>query len=147
MLKRILIIVALVATVALPFLLRPDKGGGQSFDESLVIITPHNEAIRHEFGLAFQSWYRKKTGRSVFIDWRVIGGTSEIARFLEGEYTAAFQNHWTKYLAPAVEQRSEQPPPTTGSLTTRRPLPGRRGRCFWPRISAAASTSFSGRHL
>jgi iron(III) transport system substrate-binding protein len=98
MLKRILIIVALVATVALPFLLRPDKGGGQSFDESLVIITPHNEAIRHEFGLAFQSWYRKKTGRSVFIDWRVIGGTSEIARFLEGEYTAAFQNHWTNTL-------------------------------------------------
>ena len=27
----------------------------------------------------------------VAIDWRVIGGTSEIARFLEGEYVASFK--------------------------------------------------------
>jgi iron(III) transport system substrate-binding protein len=64
----------------------------------LVIITPHNEAIRHEFGVGFTRWYREQTGRQVFIDWRVIGGTSEIARFLEGEYTAAFRHHWTRQL-------------------------------------------------
>jgi len=32
------------------------------------------------------------------VDWRVIGGTSEITRFLEGEYDAAFQLYWTRTL-------------------------------------------------
>ena len=98
MLKRLVIILALVATVALPFILRPKKAAGVRAEETLVIITPHNEAIRHEFGQAFQAWYREKTGRNLFVDWRVIGGTSEIARFLEGEYTASFQNYWTNQL-------------------------------------------------
>lgn len=98
MLKRGLIIFALVATIALPFILRPKKVSSQRADETLVIITPHNEAIRHEFGQAFQKWYQAKTGKSIFVDWRVIGGTSEIARFLEGEYTASFQNYWTNQL-------------------------------------------------
>jgi ABC-type Fe3+ transport system substrate-binding protein len=64
----------------------------------LVLITPHNEAIRHEFGLGFAKWYEKQTGRSVALDWRVIGGTSEIARFLASEYTASFRYHWEKEL-------------------------------------------------
>ncbi len=98
MVKRLVIVLALVATVALPFILRPKKAAGKRAEETLVIITPHNEAIRHEFGQAFQAWYQEKTGRTLFVDWRVIGGTSEIARFLEGEYTASFHNHWTNHL-------------------------------------------------
>lgn len=98
MLKRAVIILALVATIVLPFILRPRKAAGERVEETLVIITPHNEAIRHEFGHAFQTWYRERTGRNIFVDWRVIGGTSEIARFLDGEYTASFQNHWTNRL-------------------------------------------------
>jgi iron(III) transport system substrate-binding protein len=95
MLKRGIIILALAATVALPFLLRPRQASPGQADDTLVIITPHNEAIRHEFTLGFQDWYRAKTGRTVFVDWRMIGGTSEIARYLEGEYVAAFRNLWT----------------------------------------------------
>ena len=98
MLKRTVIVVALIAVIALPFILRPKKVAGVRADETLVIITPHNEAIRHEFGQAFQKWYRERTGRTVFVDWRVIGGTSEIARYLESEYTASFQYHWTQKL-------------------------------------------------
>ncbi len=98
MTKRLLIILALVATVALPFVLRPSRVAVQRADDRLVIITPHNEAIRHEYAAGFSRWYRERTGRTVAIDWRVIGGTSEIARFLEGEYVAAFQNHWTREL-------------------------------------------------
>lgn len=99
MIKRIVIILTLVATVALPFILRPKKSGTtERTDDTLVIITPHNEAIRHEYGRAFRAWYFARTGRQVTIDWRVIGGTSEIARFLEGEYTASFFNHWTNQL-------------------------------------------------
>jgi ABC-type Fe3+ transport system substrate-binding protein len=28
------------------------------------------------------------------VDWRVVGGTSDITRFLESEYVAAFRNYW-----------------------------------------------------
>lgn len=97
--KRALLILALVAVVALPFVLRPKKTAGQGkADGTVVIITPHNEAIRQEYAHGFQEWYRARTGKTVKIDWRVIGGTSEIARFLESEYVSSFQNHWMRQL-------------------------------------------------
>lgn len=98
MIKRSLIILALIATLALPFLLRPPQSAIEQADVSLVIVTPHNEAIRQEYGRGFKEWYHAKTGKTVAIDWRVLGGTSEIARFLEGEYVASFQNYWTNKL-------------------------------------------------
>lgn len=98
MLKQIIIVGALAATLVLPFALRPAKQSSAKADETLVIITPHNEAIRHEVGIAFTKWYRERTGRTISLDWRLIGGTSEIARYLEGEYAAGFQNHWEKKL-------------------------------------------------
>lgn len=96
--SRVAIIVALIVVVVLPFVLRPERTTVGNADDTLVIITPHNEAIRHEFGRAFGAWYQARTGRTVGVDWRVIGGTSEIARFLESEYVASFQNHWTNRL-------------------------------------------------
>lgn len=96
--KRLVIILTLVAIVALPFVLRPKRVAVAQADDTLVIITPHNEAIRFEFGRGFARWYQDKTGRSVAIDWRMVGGTSDIARFLEGEYTAAFENFWVRTL-------------------------------------------------
>ena len=98
MIKRAVIILALVGIVALPFMLRPERTAGNKADATLVIITSHNEAIRHEYGLGFRQWYKGRTGKDVFIDWRVIGGTSEIARFLESEYIASFQNLWVRKL-------------------------------------------------
>ena len=96
--KRLLIIIALVTTVALPFVLRPKRAAPENEDVTLVLVTPHNEAIRHEFAIGFKEWYKARTGKTVFIDWRVLGGTTEIARFLEGEYVASFQNYWTREL-------------------------------------------------
>lgn len=96
--KRVIIILALIATVALPFILRPPQAALEKADDTLVIITPHNEAIRHEFTVGFREWYEAKTNRTVAIDWRVIGGTSEIARFLESEYVSSFQNYWVNEL-------------------------------------------------
>lgn len=96
--KSWIILLALAATLAVPFLLRPRTTAPQSVDAALVIITPHNEAIRHEFARGFERWYHERAGRRVVIDWRVIGGTSEIARFLEGEYVAAFRHLWTARL-------------------------------------------------
>ena len=96
--KRALIIIALVAVVGLPFIFRTKQATIENADETLVIITPHNEALRHEYTRGFREWYRARTGKTVAIDWRVIGGTSEITRFLESEYVSSFQNHWTKTL-------------------------------------------------
>jgi len=33
-------------------------------DDTVVIITPHNEAIRHEFSVGFREWYKARTGRT-----------------------------------------------------------------------------------
>lgn len=92
--KRALIILALVGVVGLPFALRPRVGPVTAAADRLVLVTPHNEAIRYEFGKAFARWHEERTGRTVAIDWRVLGGTSEIARFLDSEYITAFQNLW-----------------------------------------------------
>ena len=39
-----------------------------------------------------------KYGRPVVIDWRIIGGTSDIVRYVESEYSAAFKHYWTNIL-------------------------------------------------
>jgi len=95
---RGLVLAALVVVVALPFALRQESSPALRADDTVVVITPHNEAIRSEFSRGFERWYRARTGRSVAVDWRVIGGTSEITRFLESEYKGSFQLHWTRTL-------------------------------------------------
>jgi iron(III) transport system substrate-binding protein len=92
---RILIVaVALFLVIAVPFLLKPDEDLLGAADETLVLVSPHNEAVRHEFTVAFMRHYKEKTGRSIRLDWRTPGGTSEIARYLGGEYLAAFEHAW-----------------------------------------------------
>ena len=95
---RIAIIFAfLIATLATPFLLRPDgekKSVSFRKAERVVIITPHNESIRAEFERAFTRHMKSKFDRDVFIDWRQPGGTSEIAMFLKSEFSNAFENYW-----------------------------------------------------
>src|SRR6185437_406089 len=54
--------------------------------ERLVVVTPHNDDIRREFGRAFDQWHQRKYGTSVVIDWRVPGGSTDIRRMLEAAY-------------------------------------------------------------
>lgn len=86
--------VALVLVLVLPFLLKPKENLLAEADDTLVVISPHNEAVRYEFTIAFSRHYRERTGRSINIDWRLPGGTSEIARYLSGEYLGAFERAW-----------------------------------------------------
>lgn len=58
------------------------------------MVSPHNEAIRYEFEQGFARWHRRRHGMSVRIDWRSIGGTTEIIRHLNSEYAAAAQAWW-----------------------------------------------------
>ena len=108
------ILALLLAVLVGPILLRP-KGerGTRAGDRTLVVITPHNEAIRSEFGRAFAAQYLARTGQRVRVDWRTPGGTSEIGRYVASEYLAAFQNHWTRTLgrpwSKAIETSFDNP--------------------------------------
>ena len=96
MFRNTAIVLTLVVVVALPFIFRQqeDPGAWKPGDPELVVITPHNEAIRYEFGLAFSEWHQKQYGQPVKVDWRVIGGTTEIMRYLAAEYVMAFRAWW-----------------------------------------------------
>jgi iron(III) transport system substrate-binding protein len=92
------ILVALLAVVAVPFLFRQPEIDNHSAEDDLVIISPHSEAIRFEFTHAFADYYHKTTGRSVHLDWRLPGGTTDIVRYLNSEIEASFRNYWTQQL-------------------------------------------------
>ena len=81
---------ALALIIALPFALKPKEDLLAAADDQVVIITPHNEQIRYEFSRAFGEYYRQKTGRTVRIDWRMPGGTSEIARYHQERILCGF---------------------------------------------------------
>jgi ABC-type Fe3+ transport system substrate-binding protein len=102
MLKNLLIIAVLAAVVALPFIFRqePPAGDWEKGDPTLVIVSPHNEAIRYEFATAFSRWHQEKFGQPVKIDWRSIGGTTEIVRYLAAEYTTASRAWWERQNKP-----------------------------------------------
>lgn len=90
------VLAAMAAVIALPFALKPKEDFLAKADDTVVIVSPHSESIRYEFTRAFTEAYRQKTGRTVRLDWRLPGGTSEIARYLKGEFLAAFRNEWEK---------------------------------------------------
>ena len=96
MARNLSILLVLAAILALPFAFRQETGVREwsEGDPVLVVITPHNEAIRHEFGLAFSSWHEKRYGAPVKVDWRNIGGATEIMRYLTSEFTTSFRAWW-----------------------------------------------------
>ena len=92
--QKTIILIAIVLVVGLPFVFQRDGEAPVRADRSLVVVSPHNEAIRAEFSRGFADWYRLTYGGDVAIDWRVPGGTSEIVRYLNAQYTNAFRNYW-----------------------------------------------------
>jgi len=92
MMRRFLpILLLLVAVVAAPIILRRNSelAAASHAQDRLVIITPHNETIRSEFGEAFARHWKEKTGRTLYIDWRIPGGTSDITRVINSSFEAA----------------------------------------------------------
>ncbi len=92
------VLVAAGVVIALPFLFRrpPPTGDWKDGDPVLVMISPHNEAIRHEFARGFSDWMQVKGQAPVKIDWRIVGGTSEISRYLNSEMLASFKAWWLR---------------------------------------------------
>jgi ABC-type Fe3+ transport system substrate-binding protein len=84
--------VALLLILSGPFLLEPKDHAALAHDDRrLVILSPHHESIRQEFGDAFASDWFQRTGEEVYLDWRIPGGSSEIFLFLKSEFLGAFQ--------------------------------------------------------
>ena len=90
--KRAWIIIGLLAgIVALPLGLRRETAttSARRADDRVVILSPHNETIRQEYGEAFAAHWKKTTGRTLYVDWRTPGGTSEIRMVLDAGFKAA----------------------------------------------------------
>lgn len=99
MTRYLIILLALAGVIAAPWALKPAasaRARDYRPEDVIVVISPHVETIRYEFQRGFQKWMKEKHNRSVMIDWRVPGGTTEIRRYLESEYRAAFSERWKK---------------------------------------------------
>lgn len=108
---RIVILGLLALIVGAPLLLRREASGSGSNDGGagspagdpggavdgsgggggpvLVIISPHNEQIRHEFGRAFNEHRRRRGLSAVRFDWRTSGGTSDLRKQVLSEFESA----------------------------------------------------------
>lgn len=73
-----------VVLLALPFALRPPPAPEPV--RQVIVVTPHGEAIRAEFGAAFATWARRELHQEVGVDWRTPGGTGDIVRYLDDRY-------------------------------------------------------------
>lgn len=90
--NRLIVILGLLGfIVALPLVMKKETetAAPGAADDRLVILSPHNESIRKEFGEAFAAHWSKKTGRSIYVDWRTPGGTSEIRMVIDAGFKAA----------------------------------------------------------
>ncbi|MDR0679470.1 MAG: extracellular solute-binding protein [Puniceicoccales bacterium] len=99
-LSRLSILLSIFIIIVVPFILR-DKTKSVVLDGSLdtiVILTPHNEVLRQEYGQGFQKWYKAKTGKDINIDWRYQGGGQETSRYIESTLSNNFMNYWINEL-------------------------------------------------
>ena len=88
MTARWLVALAPLALLMVPLALREPAERPAADARPLVIITPHNEAIRAEFTRAFRRHAQRELGYDVAIDWRTPGGMSDIGKLINEQYTA-----------------------------------------------------------
>ena len=90
---------AFIAILALPFLYqqtalvkKPDRSAQNSVAaRKIIIISPHWEGIRREFGRAFSAWTEKRLGYTAEVEWIDVGGTSDAVRYVRSEFKRAPQ--------------------------------------------------------
>ena len=92
---KILLAAALIAVLAVPFVLRPRGENKPAASRSrpdvparkLVIISPHWEGIRVEFARAFSEWTMRQFGYECDCEWLDVGGTSDAIRYVRSEFS------------------------------------------------------------
>jgi len=76
--------------IGIPFVVSGGRDAPPAGDaRRLIVVTPHTQQIRDEFGRAFAEWHAREFGEPVTVDYRTPGGTSEIRRQLQAQFRAA----------------------------------------------------------
>ena len=57
-------------------------------ENELIIVSPHWEGVREEFGRAFEIDTLKRTGKPIRVRWRDLGGTSQIEKVIDACFKA-----------------------------------------------------------
>ena len=58
-----------------------------SAQSPVIVITPHVDAIRNEFGRGFAEWHARQFGVPAAVEWRNVGGTADSVRFIQSEFS------------------------------------------------------------
>jgi len=95
----------LAALLVVPFALRTGRPPDIQTSRRLVVLTPHNEAIRYEIERGFRRYLQARGQAEVHIDWRNPGGTSEQSRYLSSEYRSAFERYFLAKTGRALSER------------------------------------------
>lgn len=110
MYKKLTILLLLAIVVSIPFIFkkRETRLSGEK-NETLVVLTAHNEAVRYEFAHGFRNWYYNKTGKVVNIDWRTPGaGSQELVQYVDSVYVNAFRLYWENNLGRSWNNEVQQ---------------------------------------
>jgi ABC-type Fe3+ transport system substrate-binding protein len=62
--------------------------GAMAAGSRVIILTPHVDAIRHEFARGFAEWHRKNFNETAEVEWRSVGGTSDALKFVLSEFAS-----------------------------------------------------------
>ena len=100
---RVVVLGLIALLVTAPLALRDRPVVPPAGQRRLVIVTPHGEAIRSEFTTAFSAWMRREQHLEVDLDWRTPGGTSDIVRYLDERFKAAFSEAFPVHRAALKE--------------------------------------------
>ncbi len=60
--------------------------GVSAAEQRVIVISPHAESIRYEFGRGFAEWHQRKYGEPATVEWRDLGGSSDAIRFVLSEF-------------------------------------------------------------
>ncbi len=113
---RLIIALAFAFILGIPFVLRPaqEKEAAGKDVQTLIIVTPHVQQIRREFGAGFDRWHFRKYGQHARVDWRGPLGTTEIIQLLESQYNAAIKSHRYELRGDPKKPEFVMPPGTIG---------------------------------
>ncbi|MBC23685.1 MAG: hypothetical protein CMJ32_07190 [Phycisphaerae bacterium] len=90
-LVKVLLLVSLLVLIGVPLLVRPSITRIPDDARSVIIYTPHNEQIRHEFAAGFNRWHKEHHGEPAMVIWNTPGGTSEIRNVLRSSMKAKLE--------------------------------------------------------
>ena len=60
--------------------------GARAEEARVIVVSPHNEAIRYEFGHRFAQWHLERHHEPASVEWRDIGGSTDAFRFIRSEF-------------------------------------------------------------